>query len=302
MNKKITLLFNLIIMSFLLTTLTSCPGSEENKTEPENHSLKILATDAVIAEKDEDGKNRISEDLQKLCEVLVSEQEDCNKTIVPEPTLIRVDTQEELSLKTILKSFSGDVRKVKVIQKLINKNFKNEIEIPKSFLENKVDSIDAFSKLNTYILTKTVKDSILFYSQEAASKYYTFNNLKYKFYDNIDDIRKKMLEILCKNDKASFVLVINPPDDEEAKRIAEKQRAEEEARRIAEKKRADDEARRKAEGEAIRKTEGARTKGNGKGIIFVKSRKDKGFLDKDKTVDEMRKNRILTNEEVNGHN
>ena len=289
MNKKNTLILNLIFIGFLFSNM-SC-GDTKVEGNPESHTVKILATDAIVAEKDEDGKNRLSEDLQKLCEVLVSEQEDCNKTIVPEPTLIRVDTQEELSLKTKLESFSGDVTKVKVIKKLINKNFKNEIEIPKSFLENKIDSINAFSKLNTYILTRAVKDSILFYSEEAAFKYYTFNNLKYKFYDNIEDVRKKMLEILCNNDKASFVLVINPPDDE-ARRIAE-----EEARRKAE-----EEAKRRAEEETKRKIEEARIKkGNGKDIIVDKIRKDKGFLGKDRTLDEM-KNGTVTKEEVNGHN
>ena len=289
MNKEITLILNLVVLAFLFTNMECVPGSENNP--PESHSLKILATDAIVAEKDEDGKNRVSEDLQKLCEVLISEQEDCNKNSVPEPILIRVDTEEELSLKTKLESFSGDVTKVKVIQKLINKNFKNEIEIPKSFLENKVDSINAFSKLNTYILTKAVKDSILFYSEEAASKYYSFNNLKYKFYDNIEDVRKKMLEILCKNDKASFVLVINPPDDEA------RRKAEEEARRKAE-----EEALRKVEEEARRRIEEARAKkGNGKVIIIEKPRKDKGFLGKDRTLKEA-KSGILTKEEVNGHN
>ena len=208
-NKKNTLILNSVVLAFLFSNMKCFPPPENNP--PESHTVKILTTDAIVAEKDEDGKNRVSEDLRKLCEVLISEQENCNKNSVPEPILIRVDTKEELSLKTKLESFSGDVTKVKVIQKLISKNFKNEIEIPKSFLENKVDSVDAFSRLNTFILTKAVKDSILFYSEEAASKYYTFNNLKYKFYDDIADVRKKMLEILCKNDKASFVLVIDPP-------------------------------------------------------------------------------------------
>lgn len=211
MNKKITLILNLIFVGFLFSNMRCDPDSEGN---PENHSLKILASDAIVAKKDEDGKNRVPEDLQKLCEVLVSEQEDCKKTIVPEPTLVRVDNDEELSLKTTLEKGFADIKNVQFIRKSISSNFKNKIEIPKSFLESKVDSIDAFSKLNTYILTKAVKDSILFYNEEAASKYYTFNNLKYKFYDDIEDVRKKMLEILCKNDKASFVLVINPPKSE----------------------------------------------------------------------------------------
>lgn len=282
MNKKITLITNLIIGSFIFTTLTSCPGSEDGKTEPENHSLKIIATDAVVAEKDEDGKNRVSEDLRKLCEVLVSEQEDCNKTIVPEPTLIRVDKEEELSLKTTLKSFSGDVTKVKVIQKLINKNFKNEIEIPKSFLENKVDSVDAFSKLNNFITSKAIKDSILFYSEEAPSKYYTFNNLKYKYYDDIDDVRKKMLEILCKNDKASFVLVINPPSD---KSVIEKPVTIVESDTTIPKV------------VIIKKT--MKKKVKKAGTIIEDTRN--GFLGKDRTVDEM-KTGIYTKKELNGNN
>ena len=271
MNKKITLILNLIFVGFLFSNMRCDPDSGG---DPENHSLKILASDAIVAKKDEDGKNRVPEDLQKLCEVLVSEQEDCKKTIVPEPTLVRVDNDEELSLKTTLEKGFADIKNVQFIRKSISSNFKNKIEIPKSFLESKVDSIDAFSKLNTYILTKAVKDSILFYNKEAASKYYTFNNLKYKFYDDIEDVRKKMLEILCKNDKASFVLVINPPDDEaKIKDKAEARRkAEAEARRKTEA-----EARRKTEAEARRKAEAEarRKKGNGKDIIIKKPRKDK---------------------------
>lgn len=297
MNKKYTLILNLTFVGFLFFNI-SCGTSPEGN--PENHSLKILATDALVVEKDEDGKNRISEDLQKLCEVLVSEQEDCDKIIVPEPTLVRVDTDEELSLKTTLEKGYAEQNNVNFIKKSINKNFKDEIEIPKSFLEIKVDSINALSKLNTYILTKAVKDSIIFYSVEAATEYYTFNNLKYKFYDDIEDVRKKMLDILCKNDKASFVLVINPPDDEAVIKADDEARikAEEEARRkaIAEAKiESLAEARRKAEVEARRK------KGNGKDIVIDIPPKDKGFLGKDRTVDEM-KTGILTKKELNGNN
>lgn len=280
MNKFITLIPNLVIIVFFLSNISCEPGEKGKGNLPENHSLKILATDAIVSEKDEDGKNRVSEDLRKLCEVLVSEQEDCNKTIVPEPTLIRIDTEEELSLKTALKSFSGDVTKVKVIQKLITKNFKNEIEIPKSFLKSKVDSIDAFSKLNAYILTKTVKDSLLFYSQEAASKYYTFNNLKYKFYDDIDDVRKKMLEILCKNDKASFVLVINPPKSEPLVVIVKPDTT-------------------KPAVTVVKKV--VKKKGKKGDIIIEKKREDRGFLGKDRTVDDM-KSGIYTKKELNGNN
>ena len=279
MNKKNTLILNSVVLAFLFSNMKCFPPPENNP--PESHTVKILTTDAIVAEKDEDGKNRVSEDLRKLCEVLISEQENCNKNSVPEPILIRVDTKEELSLKTKLESFSGDVTKLKVIQKLISKNFKNEIEIPKSFLENKVDSINAFSKLNTYILTKAVKDSILFYGEEATSKYYTFNNLKYKFYDDIEDVRKKMLEILCKNDKASFVLVINPPKNELPPPLPLPEGVEIDTVTPIVK--------------IIKKVVKKRDhKGKDK-------RNETGFLGKDKTVDEM-KTGIFNKKELNGNN
>ena len=168
--------------------------------------MKIILSDS-LALNYEDESYRLPEKLKDLCAVLIADSKGCNRPFILDPTLIRLDLEKEFSLKTnIEKGGAKNVDNPKVIGKLIQKNF-NELSIPEYFTIPKKTNDSLINRLNQRVNA----DSILVFSSDGSLSSYSLNGKQYKVYAEIDEIRTRMLSLLCENPKANFVLLIDPP-------------------------------------------------------------------------------------------
>ncbi|GAB3884898.1 hypothetical protein [Spirosoma agri] len=203
--------FNLGYLLIIYITLTAsmCGGSEDSDKAPTRSSLKIALVDSLSVD-DEDDERHLTEDMRTLCDVIVSDSKDCNRTFILDPTITRLDLEKDLSLKTTIeKGGSKDVSNPKVIGRLIKKNLE-ELNVPKEFTKASTNR-NAAQILVNFITTKASKDSILVFSVDGSLDTYLLNDKTYKVFTSIDDIRSKIQSTLCQNPKSSITLLINPP-------------------------------------------------------------------------------------------
>ena len=133
---------------------------------------------------------------------------------VLDPTLLRLDLNKELPLKTTIeKGGAKNTNNPKVVGKLIKKHLE-EIDVPKEFAKGFVPGKNASLLVAELLTTKAKNDSILVFSEGGALETYTFNNKPYRVFSDIDELRKHMLNTLCQNDKVNFTLLMNPPPPE----------------------------------------------------------------------------------------
>lgn len=206
---KLLKINHLLAISLFCSLMCSCKKTKE----PARVSMNIVVMDSIQLEKDDNGKYRVNQELKELCGVIESEpSEDCKyEAIVLNPTLYRIDTKQEISLKTEFKSFSGDVSQIKVIKKLIKKNFNSILELPKSLQIPKNDSVVISTQLSEFLTKKATKDSVVIFSEESEKDFFLFNNHKYKCFDDVDDLKTFISKCICINDKISFTVILNPP-------------------------------------------------------------------------------------------
>lgn len=199
----------LLTITLFCSLMCSCKKTKE----PARVSVNIVVMDSIQLEKDESGKYRINQELKELCGVIESDPlEDCKyEAIVLNPVLHRIDTKQEISLKTEFKSFSGDVSQIKVIKKLIKKNFNSILELPKTLQNSRNDSVAIFTQLSEFLVKKAIKDSIVIFSEDSEKEFYLFNHHKYKCFDDIEDLHTFISKSVCTNDKISFTVILNPP-------------------------------------------------------------------------------------------
>ncbi|QJW90783.1 hypothetical protein HNV11_16055 [Spirosoma taeanense] len=200
-------------ITYLLITMVALMSSTCDKGDPlqapDRSALKIALVDSLAIEYDDD-ERRLPESIRELCAVVTSESKDCNRVFILDPILARIDQKKEFVLKTTIeKGGSKDVSNPKVIGRLIQKNF-DEIEVPKAFSVKAATGVDAGNLISEYISTKAINDSIIVFSEGGLDNY-VLNKKTHKVYTSIDEVRKKIISVLCENDKANFTLLVNPP-------------------------------------------------------------------------------------------
>ena len=186
-----------------------CGGSGDTGKAPARSALRIVLVDSLSVEY-EDGERHLPENIRDLCDVIVSDSKDCNRTFILDPILLRLDLEKEFSLKTTIeKGGSKDITNTKVISKLIKKNLE-AINISKDFTKP-VSNKKVNELLTAFIFTKANKDSILVFSTNNVLSEYLLNNKKFKVYTSNKEVRDRMNYILCENEKANFTVLIDPP-------------------------------------------------------------------------------------------
>ncbi len=197
------------LFSALVSILIACGGGDKNEKTPDVSKLKIVLTDSLSVQYD--GEQRIlPENLQNLCSVLTSESKECNRSYILDPNLVRLDQNQEFSLKTnIEKGGSKDVSNPKVIGKLIKKNFE-ELDIPKSFLNKRATNTDLSKIISDFLNTKGANDSIMVFSEDGSTNSYTVDGRIFRIFSDVEELRTQILSVLCQNSKANFVILFNP--------------------------------------------------------------------------------------------
>lgn len=197
------------LIGALVIMLFACGKGDKNEKMPDMSTLKIILSDSLAVQYD-DEQRILPENLQNLCSVLTSESKDCNRSYILEPNLVRLDQNQEFSLKTnIEKGGSKDVSNPKVIGKLIKKNFE-KLDLPKSFLTKRVTNTDLSKLISDFLNTKGAKDSIMVLSEDGSLNSYMANGRIFRVFSDVEELRTQMLSILCQNDKANFTILFNP--------------------------------------------------------------------------------------------
>ncbi|GAB3571768.1 hypothetical protein GCM10027578_30600 [Spirosoma luteolum] len=197
------------LLSTIVFLAAKCPSGNDSEKAAIKTNMKIVLADS-LALNYEDEDRHLPEIVQELCAVLISENKDCANTIILEPALYRPDLNKEFSLKTnIEKGGSKDVSNPKVIGRLINKNLE-ELSIPKDF-EKPYTGKNAGADISSHVQSKAAKDSILIFIPNGSADTYTLNGKSYKAMSDVEDVRNRMLAVLCQNPKANFTLLVDPP-------------------------------------------------------------------------------------------
>ena len=197
----------LLVLSTALIA-AKCPPDTDTEKAPIRINLRIALVDSISTE-DEDERH-LPDDIGKLCDVIVSENKDCNRIYILDPVLLRLDLGKEVSLKTTIeKGGSKDISNPKVIGKLIKKNLE-EVNVPKEFTKASTNK-EIGQLLGSFILTKASKDSILVLTTDGSLDSYEANGRRYKVLNSVEEIRSQMNSVLCEKEKANFTLLINPP-------------------------------------------------------------------------------------------
>ena len=199
--------FLILLFSFVVLWLSGC-----DKAKPASRvNFKIAFVDSLAVVYDEEAK-RLPEKIQELCAGLEASSKDCERMYVLDPTLLRLDLNKELFLKTTIeKGGAKNTDNPKVVNKLIKKHLK-EIDVPKEFTKGFTPGKNASLLVAELLTTKAKNDSVLVFSEGGALETYTFNNKSYRVFSDIDELRKHMLNTLCQNDKVNFTLLMNPPE------------------------------------------------------------------------------------------
>lgn len=202
--KAYYLLSVVALSSFIVTSCETAPVS--------HNKLTIVLSDSLETE-DLDGERHLPEAIRALTDVLNPESEDCKRTIVLDPTLVRPDVPEEFSLKTTLeKGGAKDVNNPNVIRKLIRKHL-DELTLPKAFRTPVAKTETRFEMLSRWLLEKASKDSVLVFSADGLVDKYIVNKRTYAVFSDVEALRKRMAQILCQNDKATLIVVYNPVEE-----------------------------------------------------------------------------------------
>jgi hypothetical protein len=200
---------SLILLCTVALLAAKCPPGDDSEKSAIKTNLKVVLADSLTLSY-EDEERRLPESIQELCAVLISDNKECANTIILEPALYRVDLNKELSLRTnIEKGGSKDISNPKVIGKLIGRNLK-ELSISKDFTKP-YSGKNAGSDISSYVQTKAAKDSILIFSPDGSEDKYILNGKTYNILSDVEEVRSRMLSILCQNGKANFTLLISPP-------------------------------------------------------------------------------------------
>lgn len=192
-----TILFSVVLIG--------CGG---NYKEYKTSALKIVTMDSLEVESLND-ENRLPERIRELCDVLALEEKESVQAFVFEPTLNRIDLGQELSLKTDVKTFSGNKNNPKVLSKHIKKNFEEVIVAPE-FISAKagIRGAKLSEILGDFLSNSLKKDTLIIFSENESA--FRVGGNSYKTYSDIDEIRKYILSVLKKNSKASFCILWNP--------------------------------------------------------------------------------------------
>ncbi|MCC5613447.1 hypothetical protein LC612_43940, partial [Nostoc sp. CHAB 5834] len=103
---------------------------------------------------------RLPENIRELCSILDSDNKDCNRAYLIDPSIFRLDIDKEFSIKTVLEAGgSKRLSSPKVVGKLIQKNF-DQLDVPKIFIKKSSVTLDN-SLIANFIKSKSSKDSIL---------------------------------------------------------------------------------------------------------------------------------------------
>ena len=197
----------LLVFSIALTA-SMCSTEKDADKASVRINLKIALSDSLATQDDEE--RHLPENVRKLCDVIASENKDCNRIYILDPVLLRLDLGKEVSLKTsIEKGGSKDISNPKVISRLIKKNL-DEISVPKEFTKSST-SKEKGQLVGNFILNKVSKDSILVLSTDGSLDSYDANGRKHKVFRSVEDIRDEMTRILCEKEKTTFTLLIDPP-------------------------------------------------------------------------------------------
>ena len=220
------------ILHFTFFALISCQDYKPFKT----NNVKIIAMDSLEVE-NINGENRIPEKIRQLCNVFEIEEKESTQAFVLEPILKRIDLGQELSLKTDVKTFSGNKDNPKVLGKHIKKNFEEIIIVPELLSsKKKMGDSELQDALNEYLTNNLGQDSLIIFSEKESSL--RIGDYSYKTSNDVEEIRKYMLSILKKNMKASFCVLWNPILSEVSKEkvvVAEKDKTKKEVKIISSK-------------------------------------------------------------------
>ena len=196
-----------LLLSFVVLWLSGC--GKEKPTSRVN--FKIAFVDSLAVVYDDEAK-RLPEKIQELCAGLEASSKDCERMYVLDPTLLRLDLNKELPLKTTIeKGGAKNTNNPKVVGKLIKKHLE-EIDVPKEFAKGFVPGKNASLLVAELLTTKAKNDSILVFSEEGVLQNYSFGKKSYRVFSDVGELRKHMLTTLCQNDKVNFTLLMNPPE------------------------------------------------------------------------------------------
>lgn len=203
-----TIYYNICIIVFLTLTLTGCDTYLSYKT----NTIRIVAMDSIEVESI-NNENRIPAKIRLLCDVLEFQVKEQGKQAIQafllQPILNRIDLGQELSMKTGVKTFSGNKDNPKVLGKHIKKNFEETLIVPESLsLKTKMNNSELNNTLNKYLSNNLGKDSLIIFSEKES--FFKIGRYSYKTFSDVEEIRKYMLSILKKNAKASFCVLWNP--------------------------------------------------------------------------------------------
>ena len=202
-NKR-HLLVNLffLIYAFCLISCGEKPVSRR--------SIKVITPDTSSFLYDATGK--LSDNTRQLFNAIESSDPKCNYTYVLDPTFIRADIGLEFSIATkIEQSGIGDNTNPNRIIKLVKQNL-DELKIDPSFLRGTVAQNKNTDSLYTnFVASRTAKDSVLVFRDKTGPDSLIVNGKRYKILTTKEEVKDKIISILCENEKATLALLINPP-------------------------------------------------------------------------------------------
>ena len=191
-----------LFIIFYCTSFHSCT----EKAPISRRDIKVLFTDFPSNLCDESGK--LSNTGRALFDELQSEENKCIYTFILDPLLVRPDLALQHSIVTkIEKSGVSDVSNPNVVAKLVKMNLE-ELVVPEPILQK--TSLKADSLFNSYILNEAKSDSLIVIFKDSKQDVKLVDGKQYKVFNDISEIRSKILSILCQDSKASIALLINP--------------------------------------------------------------------------------------------
>lgn len=205
MRINISRLMVLFLSSALLSIfLFGC----DEKPPVERKEIKIVFNDFSSVLFEQSGV--LSDDARKLFSGLESTNNKCKYTYIIDPLLIRSDLSIDTSIATKIEksaiAATTPTRVVKLVQKQLE-----DLVLSSRFLQKPASKERADSLFSNFISTEINNDILLIYSDKQKSDSLTFNNKRYEVLTTVDDIRSRVLDILCQNSKASIAILINPP-------------------------------------------------------------------------------------------
>lgn len=189
---------------------TACKWVDPNRGPSLYCQMKLIVSDPIVSPDADELK--LSDDYVKFLGLTRMSDNKIKKIIIINPTLTRLDrTQNTDNLATKLTEDVGnsEFNQVKT-GKIITENLKSHV-LPKIFGHTRANDSILNASLLLVVNNRAKQQRLFFFKANSNDSTYQTGAEKFVLFQNLDTLKKAIIDSICVDNKIQPIVVINPP-------------------------------------------------------------------------------------------